>query len=467
MDNIVNRDDRYNAFVKLFVRIGDIIICNILFYFFCRYNGMAVDTDLIQTLILLSTVYVACTINGGIILHIRHIRNFQIVMRTLRNVSLFAIVCTPLLLFGQFYMPDLRTYIVFLLTLCFVIALFRLTVRFFVKRYRLQSKNLRKVVLLGGTENNIALYHELADDRSLGYVVYGYFDDTERSEFPSKCQRLGHPKDVIPYLSAHRDVQEIYCCLPSIRQDEILPVIHYCENNLIRFYSVPNVRNYLRHQMHLNIIGNIPYLSLLNEPLGNADNRIIKRIFDIIVSSLFLCTLFPFILIIVAIVTKATMPGPIFFKQKRNGLNGKEFTCLKFRSMRENEDADKMQATKDDPRKTKWGDIMRRTSIDELPQFINVFLGSMSVVGPRPHMLKHTEQYSHIINKYMIRHFAKPGITGWSQVNGFRGETKEIQQMEGRIRGDIWYIEHWSLGLDLYIMYKTVANAIRGEENAY
>ena len=181
----------------------------------------------------------------------------------------------------------------------------------------------------------------------------------------------------------------------------------------------------------------------------------------------FLCTLFIPILIIVTIITKITMRGPIFFKQKRNGLNDKEFYCYKFRSMKVNADADKVQATKDDPRKTKWGNIMRKTSIDELPQFINVLMGDMSVVGPRPHMLKHTEEYSKLINKYMVRHFVKPGITGWSQVTGYRGETKELKDMEGRIRGDIWYIEHWSFGLDLYIIYKTVANAVHGEKNAY
>ena len=161
------------------------------------------------------------------------------------------------------------------------------------------------------------------------------------------------------------------------------------------------------------------------------------------------------------------MPGPLFFRQKRNGLNDKVFYCIKFRSMRVNDDADKVQATKDDPRKTKWGNIMRKTNIDELPQFINVLLGDMSVVGPRPHMLKHTEEYSQLIDKYMVRHFVRPGITGWSQVTGFRGETKELSQMEGRVKGDIWYIEHWTFWLDLYIIFKTIANAIRGEKEAY
>ena len=177
--------------------------------------------------------------------------------------------------------------------------------------------------------------------------------------------------------------------------------------------------------------------------------------FDILFSLLFLCTLFPVIYLIIGTAIKITSPGPIFFKQKRSGEAGKEFWCYKFRSMRVNADADRLQATLHDPRKTRIGEFIRKTSIDELPQFINVFLGDMSVVGPRPHMLKHTEQYSHIIEKYMVRHLVKPGITGWAQVNGFR------------VKLDIWYIEHWTPMLDLFIIYKTVRNAIHGEKEAY
>ena len=239
-------------------------------------------------------------------------------------------------------------------------------------------------------------------------------------------------------------------------------------NNVVHFYSVPNVSNYLHHRMYFNMIGTVPYLSFFRDPLSSSvQNRVIKRTFDIVFSLIFLCTLFPIVLLVVAVITKITMPGPLFFRQKRNGLNDKVFYCIKFRSMRVNDDADKVQATKDDPRKTKWGNIMRKTNIDELPQFINVLLGDMSVVGPRPHMLKHTEEYSQLIDKYMVRHFVRPGITGWSQVTGFRGETKELSQMEGRVKGDIWYIEHWTFWLDLYIIFKTIANAIRGEKEAY
>ena len=467
MNQIPNQDSRYNAMIELFVRIGDLIICNLLFYLFCLLNGITKEESLIQTFILLSIAYFTSTIRGGIILHHRKVKNFQIVLRVLRNVGFFGVITIPLIYLGHFSTPPIGIYCLFLLSLFIVITIFRLSVRSIVKQERLKTKNLRRVILIGGTENNVALYHELSDDPMLGYRVYGYFDDNVRKEYPPQCPRLGSPQDVIDFLKTHREIQEAYCCLPSAKKDIILPIIHYCENNLVRFYSVPNVRNYLHHRMYLNIIGSVPFLSLHEEPLGRIDNRIIKRIFDIVFSLLFLCTFFPFILIIVTIITKVTMPGPVFFKQKRTGLNGKTFTCFKFRSMRVNDDADQLQATKNDPRTTKWGEIMRHTNIDELPQFINVLLGSMSVVGPRPHMLKHTEQYSSIIDKYMIRHFVKPGITGWSQVNGFRGETKELGQMEGRISGDIWYIEHWTFGLDLYIIYKTIANAIHGEENAY
>ena len=160
-------------------------------------------------------------------------------------------------------------------------------------------------------------------------------------------------------------------------------------------------------------------------------------------------------------------PGPIFFVQKRTGLNGEDFNCYKFRSMHVNKDADMQQATLDDPRKFPFGNFMRKTNLDEFPQFFNVLKGDMSIVGPRPHMLKHTEIYSGMIDKYMVRHFSKPGITGWAQVTGFRGETKELWQMEERIKRDIWYIENWTFWLDMRIIAKTFVSIIKPDKNAY
>ena len=253
----------------------------------------------------------------------------------------------------------------------------------------------------------------------------------------------------------------------SDRAADILPIIDYCEGNLIRFYSVPNMRNYLKRNMVMETFDDVVVLAIRREPLSSPGKRFVKRLFDIVVSGLFLCTIYPFIYIAVGIAIKFSSPGPIYFKQKRNGLDGKVFECIKFRSMKVNAQSDTLQATKDDPRKTKVGNFLRKTNLDELPQFINVFKGDMSIVGPRPHMLKHNEEYSHLIDRYMVRHFVKPGITGWAQVNGFRGETKKLSEMAGRVQADIWYLEHWSFWLDVRIIFKTVSNMIHGEEKAY
>ena len=309
---------------------------------------------------------------------------------------------------------------------------------------------------------------------NLVYLLCNYSNGVilhERIVRPERIVRraipyLGQPKEVVTYLQQHH-IEQVYCCLPSARSHEIVPIINYCENHLIRFYSVPNIRNYLHRRMHFELFGNIPVLTIREEPLTQMENRLLKRAFDLFFSLSFLCTVFPFVYIIIGTTIKLSSSGPIFFKQKRSGENGKEFWCYQFRSMRVNIDSDKLQATANDPRKTKIGDFIRKTGIDELPQFINVLLGQMSVVGPRPHMLKHTEEYSHLIDKYMVRHLVKPGITGWAQVTGYRGETKELWQMEGRVQRDVWYLEHWTFLLDLYIIYKTVRNAVRGEKEAY
>jgi putative colanic acid biosynthesis UDP-glucose lipid carrier transferase len=211
----------------------------------------------------------------------------------------------------------------------------------------------------------------------------------------------------------------------------------------------------------------IPLMTIRREPLQAAYNRALKRVFDIFFSLAILLTIFPILYIVVGILIKLSSPGPILFTQKRTGLYGQDFMCYKFRTMKVNEDTDLLQAVKNDPRKTKIGDFLRRTNLDEFPQFINVLLGNMSVVGPRPHMLKHTNQYSVLIDKYMVRHLVKPGVTGWAQVTGYRGETKTLEQMEGRVKRDVWYIENWTFFLDIKIIVVTVLNMFKGEKNAY
>jgi exopolysaccharide biosynthesis polyprenyl glycosylphosphotransferase len=208
-------------------------------------------------------------------------------------------------------------------------------------------------------------------------------------------------------------------------------------------------------------------ITLRKEPLKNIDNRFKKRVFDIIFSSFVIVFVLSWLYPILAIIIKLQSPGPVLFKQLRSGRDNVPFWCFKFRSMKCNDASDKRQATRDDDRVTKIGKFMRRTSLDELPQFFNVLLGDMSVMGPRPHMLNHTEQYRAIIDKYMVRQFLKPGISGWAQVNGYRGETKDPILMEKRVQHDIWYMENWSVMLDIKILFMTIINMLKGEENAF
>ena len=406
--------------------------------------------------------------HSGVILHRSVVRPEQIMIRVLRNMVPFVLLSVCLLLLFHFEFSHSRLFGLFYIVLILIIVSYRLAFRYFLELYRKQGGNVRKVILIGSHENMQELYHAMTDDPTSGYRILGYFEDFPSDRYPSDVSYLGHPQEVSNFLEQNvGGVDQLYCSLPSARSAEIVPIINYCENHLVRFFSVPNVRNYLKRRMHFEMLGNVPVLSIRREPLELLENRIVKRTFDIVCSTLFLCTVFPFIYIIVGIAIKMSSPGPVFFKQKRSGEDGKEFWCYKFRSMKVNTQCDTLQATEHDPRKTRIGEIIRKTSIDELPQFINVLKGDMSIVGPRPHMLKHTQEYSLLINKFMVRHFVKPGITGWAQVTGYRGETKELWQMEGRVMRDIWYIEHWTFLLDLYIMYKTVYNAIHGEKEAY
>ena len=456
---VMEMQTRYSRFLVFIVKSGDFVLYNLLFYLLCQTENSAVAPWVSgwALQLIVSFSYLVAASQNSVILHLRKVYAYQIVMKVFRNTVYFAIISGLAFSILKYVRLDSYFYLTYI-CLCFLmVSAYRLAFSALVKVYRRKGGNLRYVVLVGATTSNLELYHEMMDDSFTGYRVNGYFDFEPNPRFPEKCPYLGKPEEVPAYLKDHPQVQHLFCGLPSVHRDYIIPIINYCENHLVHFNSVPNLHNYLQNRVYLNMLGDVPYLSL----------KVVKRTFDIVFSLLFLCTLFPLILLVVAILTKLTMPGPLFFRQKRNGLNDKEFYVIKFRSMKVNAEADTLQATKDDPRKTKWGNIMRKTNLDEMPQFINVLLGDMSIVGPRPHMLKHTEEYSKLINKYMVRHFVKPGITGWSQVTGFRGETKELKDMEGRIRGDIWYIEHWSFWLDLYIIYKTVANVFHGEKNAY
>lgn len=324
------------------------------------------------------------------------------------------------------------------------------------------------VIFVGADDSNVRLYDEIKHGYStVSYKTEGFFTSTLRENIPADSCCLGKVSSVCDYLRRHQ-AGIVLCSLNPVKSEEdISGIIKFCENNFISFYYVPNMEGYPHRRMRFDQWGDVTVIRLHNEPLVDPYKRAAKRAFDLLLSCLFLVTLFPLIFVFVAIGTSISSPGPIFFRQKRTGYNGHSFTMLKFRSMRVNADADKLQATANDPRKTRFGDFLRRSSIDELPQFINVFKGDMSVVGPRPHMELHTEQYSRLIDGYLVRHLCKPGLTGWAQVNGCRGETRTVEDMADRVRHDIWYIENWSMLLDMRIIFKTIMQVFQGDKQAY
>lgn len=463
-------NNRTSKLMVFGVILGDLILMNTLFTILYHLwlhasKGPIFSGGYCEMVSFNTLCYIASTYYNSVVLHLRKTRRLNIIAKVTKNCAKFAIISIAFIALAGYDAISTRFMILFHFTNYILLIIWRITCHRIVLYFRSHGRNSTSCIYLGSSSSIRELYAEQAH-KSTGYRVLGYFDDEPDEKMNQDIPYLGKLDTVIEYLDNHR-IDNIYSSLPSSKSQLIMQTIHWSEQNFAHFFHVSHMRNYLHHRMTLDTVGDVPVLSLHASPLNDFDNRFIKRTFDLVMSGLFLFSVFPFIYLIVGSIIKITSPGPIFFKQKRNGINGKEFWCYKFRSMKVNKDADKIQATKNDPRKTKFGDFMRKTNIDELPQLINVFLGDMSLVGPRPHMLKHTEEYSQLIDDYMVRHFVKPGITGWAQVTGFRGETKELHQMEGRVKADIWYLEHWSFLLDLLCIYKTFANIIIGEKNAY
>lgn len=351
----------------------------------------------------------------------------------------------------------------------YVILMFaRFFERKLLKHVRQLGRNTRSVIMIGNDPALISLYDNMIGDPTTGYRVKGYYSDKIIPNSPQSLKHLGDINTLHYNMENNHDpsIDDAFCSLSHDENDEIARIMKFCDANLVRFYYIPRMFGNYRLSLKPEMMGDtLTYTNHL-EPLSITTNKLTKRLFDVTVSIISCICMIP-IIPIIAIIIKIQSPGPIFFKQERTGFAGKTFFCYKFRSMHVNKDADLEQATENDPRKFAFGNFMRKTNIDELPQFWNVLRGNMSIVGPRPHMLHHTEIYSELIDKYMVRHFCKPGITGWAQVTGFRGETKELWQMEERVEKDIWYIEHWTFMLDIKIIYKTIKSVIIPDKHAY
>lgn len=460
---------RYAHLINTLVIVGDFLIINALMaIFYSLFNDhLASDFQMKSWLVLLAAnlSYALSITVFGVKLSRRIIYAERVVQNTFWTTVLFFVTFMAFMALVKVDEASRLFVAAYFMAVLVVLVLWRLGFRFALKHYRNLGFNYKNIIIIGAGKNGVAVYNEMLNEEGAGFNILGFFDDNPR-DVPDGAKILGDVDSAIDFIKAN-PIDEVYCTLPDTAERKIMSLLGFCENNMIRFYIVPVVHRYMKKALKLDSLGNIPVFALRNEPLQYPLNKFVKRTFDIVFSLIFLVTIFPIVFVIVAVGIKAGSPGPIFFVQERTGKKGRSFKCYKFRTMRVNGQADTAQAVKGDPRVTRFGAFLRRSNLDELPQFFNVLAGNMSVVGPRPHMLKHTIEYSAIIDKYMLRHLAKPGITGWAQVNGYRGETKEVSQMEKRVEHDVWYIENWSFFLDLKIIYLTVKNMIRGEKNAY
>ena len=317
-------------------------------------------------------------------------------------------------------------------------------------------ENRRTAVVVGAGALGVKVSRAFEARGDIGLSFLGYFDDRadDRVDNEAAGQRLGNLREVAPYVR-EQGVHEVYVTLPLGSQPRIVELLELVQGTTASVFFVPDVFGISIIQGRLQDMNGVPVVGLQETPFTGI-NRLVKRVSDVVLAALILVLISP-LLLAIAIAVKLTSTGPLMFKQRRNGLDGEEIVVYKFRSMRTQDDGAVIrQATKDDPRITPLGAFLRRSSLDELPQFINVLQGRMSIVGPRPHAVAHNEQYRQLIKAYMVRHKVKPGITGWAQIHGHRGETETIEKMQARVEYDLEYLRNWSLGLDLQIIARTI-----------
>lgn len=361
---------------------------------------------------------------------------------------------------GFFKQPNMsRLALAWYVVLVFAaVSILKLITYFLLLKYREKFRDTAtRVVVVGKSRKTGQLIKVFNDRAEFGYQFVRQFSPREKDFDMQAC---------FQYI-LDQQIDEIYCSISELKNEEIISLVNFADNNLKTLKFLPDNKNIYSKNLKFEYYDYLPILSLRDIPLYHPINALVKRAFDVVFSLLVIFGLLIWLTPLLAILVRLESRGPLFFVQKRSGVDNKEFYCYKFRSMAMNKDADKMQAEKNDMRVTRIGRFMRKTSIDELPQFYNVLFGNMSVVGPRPHMLKHTDEYAGKVDKYMVRHFVKPGITGLAQVRGYRGEIEQDSDIQNRVKFDIFYIENWSFLLDLKIIVQTVLNMFRGDDKAY
>ncbi|HRZ42491.1 MAG TPA: undecaprenyl-phosphate glucose phosphotransferase [Bacteroidales bacterium] len=460
---------RYSRYIPLLSLAGDFVLLNLMLVIgFIWHNGLAHSTEpyhftfylyLNLVWVILVFIFRAHTVDRNMRPRVFFITYVQIIIFFFFFFLMFFQVRA-----FQYYPRDWWKYIFPAFFL--VLITWKMLLYYGFMIYRRLGYNYRNVIIIGNDPNARALQHYFISNPWHGLRYQGYFSDREIVDDESRVSFIGTLPELDAHLKSQR-IDEVFIAWSSIPRARLNEIFEVLDNYPVKVRVIPDLQDFSFRSAEIVNYGDLPVIQIHPGPLSIWYNRVVKRVFDVVVSLLAIVLVLSWLTPILWIASLLGSREGVFFRQRRTAADGREFTCLKYRSMRSNPEADEKAASKDDKRITPVGRFLRKTSLDEFPQFFNVLRGEMSVVGPRPHMLKHTEEYRRLIKRFMLRHTVKPGITGLAQVRGYRGEITCVEDIAKRVEYDVKYIENWSFNLDLRIILRTLLVLFKGQEKAY
>lgn len=456
---------RLGKYLQAFLIIGDFAVINLAYLLVCLIFNVSQEFESKLVWLVANAAFVPSVLLYSDIHRLRILYADRVVLQAFKSIFVYGLCMTVLFYVLGIFDVGWKAGVIFMCMSFLLMSVWWVIAHKILKKVRRMGLNFKRVIIVGAHGNATTLLSEIQEDAGYGYHIMGFFDNDPKL-LENFSDYFTAPMYMIGEFVRKNKIDLIFYTLDAGDEAPLAEVMGIADEQGIEFVYIPNFSRTLRGHFVQEMVGSLPVMTHTISPLTKHYNSLLKRGFDL-AFAIPVLLLSPIWALPIAIGIKLSSPGPVLFKQKRTGIKGRDFTCYKFRTMRVNVDADSRQATEDDPRKTRFGDFLRRSSLDELPQFLNVLLGNMSVVGPRPHMVSQTEDYRRLIDKYMVRHAVKPGISGWAQVNGYRGGTKYLWQMEKRVEYDVWYIHNWNIFLDIKIVFLTIFNALRGDNNAY
>ncbi|MES2133715.1 MAG: undecaprenyl-phosphate glucose phosphotransferase [Bacteroidota bacterium] len=469
---ILNKDSNFEVFRFL----NDVFLIFVSFYVaFVMFTGQVYTKitfiDFWMLLLLVGAWYF-CSRSNNFYGNLKRKSLFKNVLNTFHN--LFVQLCIVIIFFFAIYRTShFQQFIyVYIGLLCILIPLEKILYKRLITYLHYKGFTQKKILIIGAGKTGMAFFDIINDQRHLGYEVVGFLDDQAKPHLNGSY--LGKLEKLDEYVSTNmREFDEVVVALPNAANEKIKHIADIVGNHAVKLRIIPAYHELINSQYRVGTFGDFPMITLRDEPLDDIHNRVIKRVFDTVFALFILVFICSWLFPIVAVAIMIDSKGPIFFLQERWGRKNKKIKCYKFRSMYtyskdvSDKDGKYQQAKKNDSRITRVGRVLRKTNLDEFPQFINVLFGNMSVIGPRPHPTPLNVESKQVVDNYLVRHLVKPGISGWAQVKGFRGDTSDPNSMRERVKCDIWYIENWSLWLDIRIILLTVWGTVMGDKNAF